>query len=206
MSAYLQAADAIQHKFECVVIIIHHCGYDQTRPRGHSSQIGAADVQISIKKGDLVKGFIPKKGMVFVWGPPKCGKSFWVFTLMMHVALGREYRGHKVTQTPVVYLALEGQDGYGRRREAFRKRHMKPDEKIVGFKFCGVPLDLIKEHQLLIADIEEQGVRPGASYKGRGLLPAPRASRHALLGKGSEDGLRRRRAKGDYDSDNFVCS
>jgi Uncharacterized protein conserved in bacteria (DUF2312) len=47
--AYLQAADAIQHKFNCVVII-HHCGQDQSRPRGHSSQIGAGDVQISVKK------------------------------------------------------------------------------------------------------------------------------------------------------------
>jgi hypothetical protein len=50
MAAYLRAADAIQHEFGCLVIIVHHCGYDQSHPRGHSSQIGAADVQIAVKK------------------------------------------------------------------------------------------------------------------------------------------------------------
>jgi hypothetical protein len=39
-----------------------------------------------------VKGLFPRRGLVLVWGPPKCGKSFWVFDLVMHVALGREYR------------------------------------------------------------------------------------------------------------------
>ena len=24
-----------------------------------------------------VKGFLPRSGLAVVWGPPKCGKSFW---------------------------------------------------------------------------------------------------------------------------------
>jgi hypothetical protein len=39
-----------------------------------------------------------------IWGPTKCGKSFWVFDLMLHVALGWDYRGMKVRQGTVVYL------------------------------------------------------------------------------------------------------
>ena len=35
MSAYVRAAEAIRDRFGCVVIIVHHCGYDETRPRGH---------------------------------------------------------------------------------------------------------------------------------------------------------------------------
>ena len=27
---------------------------------------------------------IPRVGLVVVWGPPKCGKSFWAFDLAMH--------------------------------------------------------------------------------------------------------------------------
>jgi hypothetical protein len=36
----------------------------------------------------LVKGLLQSTGLAVVWGPPKCGKSFWVFDLLMHVALG----------------------------------------------------------------------------------------------------------------------
>jgi hypothetical protein len=50
MTAYLNAADAIREAFECVVIIVHHCGVDGTRPRGHSSVTGTADVQVAVKR------------------------------------------------------------------------------------------------------------------------------------------------------------
>jgi hypothetical protein len=50
MAAYIKAADATGAAFECAVIVIHHCGIDGTRPRGHISLTGAADVQISIKR------------------------------------------------------------------------------------------------------------------------------------------------------------
>ncbi len=67
------------------------------------------------------QGIIPRVGLVVVWGPPKCGKSFWAFDLVMHVALGWEYRGRRVQQGPVVYLALEGGEGFRARIEAFRQ-------------------------------------------------------------------------------------
>jgi RecA-family ATPase len=30
MSAYIVAAEALRDAFDCVVIIVHHCGYDET--------------------------------------------------------------------------------------------------------------------------------------------------------------------------------
>jgi RecA-family ATPase len=59
----------------------------------------------------LVDELIPRSGLVVVWGPPKCGKSFWVFDLVMHVALGIPYRGREVHQGTVVYVACEGVKG-----------------------------------------------------------------------------------------------
>jgi hypothetical protein len=50
MTAYITAADAIREAFGCAVIIVHHCGVDQTRPRGHTSLAGAVDAQIAIKR------------------------------------------------------------------------------------------------------------------------------------------------------------
>ena len=50
MTAYIRAADAIREAFDCVVIIVHHCGIDGSRPRGHTSLTGATDVQLSCKR------------------------------------------------------------------------------------------------------------------------------------------------------------
>ncbi|HEY1749742.1 MAG TPA: AAA family ATPase [Caulobacteraceae bacterium] len=49
-------------------------------------------IKLGTQRRDLVRGLIPRVGLVVVWGAPKSGKSFWVFDLVMHVALGREYR------------------------------------------------------------------------------------------------------------------
>src|SRR5260370_33625494 len=70
----------------------------------------------------LVKGIVPRDGLIPVWGPPKCGKSFWVSDLVLHVALGWEYRGHKVVQGAVVYCASEGSVGFRKRAEALRRQ------------------------------------------------------------------------------------
>ncbi len=48
MSNYIRAAEAIRDAFQCVVIIVHHCGLDESRPRGHTSLPGAVDAQLSV--------------------------------------------------------------------------------------------------------------------------------------------------------------
>src|SRR5262249_37756180 len=52
MGAYFAAADAIREAFHCIVIIIHHCGIDGTRPRGHNSLTCNCEVQIEVKRDD----------------------------------------------------------------------------------------------------------------------------------------------------------
>jgi hypothetical protein len=54
MGAYVRAAEFIRDAFHCVVIIIHHCGYDDTRPRGHSSLPGAVDAQLAVVRTDNI--------------------------------------------------------------------------------------------------------------------------------------------------------
>jgi hypothetical protein len=48
------------------------------------------------RRNYLVKGLLANTGLAVIWGPPKCGKSFWAADLGMHIALGWDYRGHKV--------------------------------------------------------------------------------------------------------------
>ncbi len=50
MTAYIRAAGAVQAAFDCVAIVVHHCGVEAKRPRGHTSLTGACDVQIAVKR------------------------------------------------------------------------------------------------------------------------------------------------------------
>jgi hypothetical protein len=52
MAAYIRAATLLSEQFQCVVIIIHHCGHNEERPRGHSSLLGALDCLIEVKKDE----------------------------------------------------------------------------------------------------------------------------------------------------------
>jgi hypothetical protein len=104
----------------------------------------------------LVKGIIPRHGLTVVWGPPKCGKSFWVFDLMMHIALGWPYRGRRIQQGPVVYCAFEGAEGFKARAEAFRLRHLAEDHGEIDFHLIGVRANLVKDHAELIGAIRTQ--------------------------------------------------
>ncbi|MGD0673534.1 MAG: AAA family ATPase [Candidatus Binatus sp.] len=114
-------------------------------------------------RGYLVKGLLASSGLAVVWGPPKCGKSFWAVDVGMHIALGWEYRGRLVQQAPVVYIALEGQHGLPARIEAFRRHH---NVTAAPFYLILVRLDLIADVAALIAEIKAQigAVMPGAIF------------------------------------------
>lgn len=97
----------------------------------------------------LIKGLMPRIGMVVVWGPPKCGKSFWMFDVAMHIALGWEYRGRKTQQGAVVYCAFEGQSGFETRVEAFRQKFLPENPDPIPFYLQPTPLILAADHRKL---------------------------------------------------------
>src|SRR3984893_11771092 len=101
----------------------------------------------------LVKGVVPRVGLCVFWGPPKCGKSFLVFDLLMHVALGWKYHGRRVQQGPVVYCAFEGQAGLRNRVEAFRQRKLAEGADNVPFYLIADAMNLVADHPALIASV-----------------------------------------------------
>jgi hypothetical protein len=111
------------------------------------------DIAITEGVAYLVKDLLPTPGLVVVWGPPKCGKSFWMFDLAMHIALGQEYRGRRVQQGSVVYLALEGGKGFTYRVEAFRHHHNIDDAP---FYLITDRTDLVNHHKELLDAIKVQ--------------------------------------------------
>ena len=54
MGAYIVAAEALRDAFDCVVTIIHHCGYDETHPRGHTSLTGAVDAEFEVVRAGML--------------------------------------------------------------------------------------------------------------------------------------------------------
>ena len=104
----------------------------------------------------LVKGLIPREGIIVVWGPPKCGKSFWTFDLAMYIALGWEYRGRRVEAGTVVYIACEGEAGLAARKEAFQQAKIAEDGADPAFYLLTTRLDLVNDVNDLIQDVAGQ--------------------------------------------------
>src|SRR5262249_9185437 len=122
------------------------------------------DIRIdTTRRGYLVKGLLASTGLAVIWGPPKCGKSFWAMDLGLHIALGWDYRGHKVQQLPVVYIALEGRHRFPARVEAFRQHQ---GVEAAPSYLLTTTLDLAKQADALIASIRAQlgSAKPGAIF------------------------------------------
>ena len=125
------------------------------RPR-RFKLVSFADLRPGPEPLYLVDELIPVAGLVDVWGKAKCYKSFWTLDLMLHVAMGWEYRDRYVRQGPVVYCAFEGAHGYKKRVEALRRHYGMDANADVPLYVMPGQANLITEHRLLISDIAEQ--------------------------------------------------
>jgi hypothetical protein len=50
MARFLAAAESVAMELSCAVIIVHHCGIDASRPRGHTSLSGAVESQLKVER------------------------------------------------------------------------------------------------------------------------------------------------------------
>jgi hypothetical protein len=137
-------------------------GDDDAQSKSRIYLIPFDEIQLGTEGRYLIKGLIPRTGLVVVWGPPKSGKSFKIFDMLLHVALNRRYRGRRVHSGPVVYCSFEGQTGFEARCAAFRKKFLARNKDHVPFYLQPVTLDLIKEAAELIRVIQRTlgNVRP----------------------------------------------
>lgn len=117
-------------------------------------------IRLDTQRRALVAGLIPRVGLTLVWGPPKSGKSFWMFDVAMHVALDRQYRGRRVHPGGVIYCAFEGQSGLQARVEAFRQKFMTEGADPPPFYLQPATLNLIERGADLVAEITRQVPSP----------------------------------------------
>ena len=108
----------------------------------------------------LVDELIPMRGIVLLWGPPKCLKSFFTLDLMWHVGNGWEYRERSVHQGAVIYCAFEGKHGYKRRVPALRV-HYEQDRQTdrMPVDIMSGKTDLVRDHATLVQEIREEAKR-----------------------------------------------
>ncbi len=92
---------------------------DAPQPRGRLEWY--RDIGVAASNGYLVKGFLDASAMSVLYGPSNSGKTFFGMDLAFHLALGREWRGRRIKQASVLYLAAEGGNGAANRIVAFRK-------------------------------------------------------------------------------------
>lgn len=71
----------------------------------------------------VIKGVLPKAGLGVVYGASGSGKSFAVLDMGMAIARGVDWRGKRVRQGRVAYIAAEGADGFRKRLAAYAKHN-----------------------------------------------------------------------------------
>jgi hypothetical protein len=154
MGNYVKAADAVRVAFNCVVPIVHHCGIESARPRGHSSLTGAADAQISVRR-DQAKNVVTS--VEYMKDGPE-GDT--LVSKLLVVEVGKEPDGHPITSCVVSALGDgEAQEqkaavqGFALRPTeepvfralltALRKAPVAPNEEMIAL---GVPADTFATH------------------------------------------------------------
>jgi hypothetical protein len=71
----------------------------------------------------LIKGLLPKRSLAMIYGESGSGKTFVVIDMLCAVALGTSWRGHRVKQAGVIYVAAEAQHSVGVRFKAYARYH-----------------------------------------------------------------------------------
>ena len=72
----------------------------------------------------LIKGYVPEGvGTSMIFGPSGCGKTFITLDMMLCIATGTEWHGHKTKTAPVLYLCGEGYEGISNRIMAWAFDH-----------------------------------------------------------------------------------
>lgn len=96
-----------------------------------------SEVQPALDAADFVEGLLIDGTMSVIYGESNCGKTFFALDLALHVAAGTAWRGREVDQRGVLYLALEGGNGFRNRVAAYKQDSLT---NAVDLPFAVVPV------------------------------------------------------------------
>lgn len=78
-------------------------------------------------KNYIVKGQLSYGDVAAIQGPPGSGKTFVALHYVRSISAGADVLGHRTKQTPVLYITLEGAEGFKKRVYALEQR-FSPDD------------------------------------------------------------------------------
>ena len=93
-----------------------------------------------------IKGVIPMGEVGAIYGESGAGKSFLALDLVMAVATGSQWRGHRVSQGAVAYVCAEGAGGFALRAKAYADFHGNVDG--------GTPLHILGDAPNLLEKVD----------------------------------------------------
>jgi hypothetical protein len=110
----------------------------------------------------LIRDFIPRRGVTFMWGAPKTFKSFVALDMAMHISLPGMQHWHflPIEKGPVVYFAFEGAFEFTKRVEAFQQNFLHPTADKPEFYLVGDGAIVPTDYEEIIEDIRATGVVP----------------------------------------------
>ncbi len=109
-------------------------------PLGSAPKVVAADPYLlipssqfktQVARGYRIKKLLPLGGLAVLFGAPGSGKTFIALELAMCVQRGVDWRGHRVKQGNVVYIAAEGANGLALRIQAFDLYHGEGEDMLM---------------------------------------------------------------------------
>ena len=103
----------------------------------------------------LIRGIIPARERIMMFGPPESGKSFAATEMCLAIARGIDYAGQKTERRGVIYCAFEGGKGFATRVEGYRQHHELQTTDGTPFLMLTRGVDLFGDEEV-IKSLEEE--------------------------------------------------
>jgi hypothetical protein len=97
----------------------HQSESPQIKEEKRYQLLSVSDIQKLPKIDWLVKDTLPSQGLACIYGPSGSSKSFLALDLSLSIACKAEWFGLKVKSVPVIYIVLEGLQGFIKRVDAW---------------------------------------------------------------------------------------
>ncbi len=69
------------------------------------------EVKPVLQNADAIRGWLPKRGIATLFGPPGSGKTWLALDMAAHLAANQPWYSHRTQGGPAVYVAFEGVGG-----------------------------------------------------------------------------------------------
>lgn len=96
-------------------------------------------IKAVMSSNDFVGGLLIEGSAAVVYGDSNTGKTFWTLDLSLHVASGKPWNGRRVERGGVLYVVMEGTDGFRNRVAAWREHRCEPGDQPL---FAAVPASI----------------------------------------------------------------